>query len=370
MRESTVYLDHNATTPLCNAAREAMSAALAETGNPSSVHGFGRAVRARMEAARRDVASLVDARNADVWFTSGGTEANALAVAGVGRTRILVSAIEHDSVLAQTPDEARIPVDQSGVVDLAALARMLDASDDPVLVSVMWANNETGAVQPIAEVVSLAHARGGLVHCDAIQAAGRLPVSFAETGLDLMSVSAHKLGGPAGIGALIARKGLALTPLIKGGGQEQGRRSGTENLIGIAGFGAGAKTAEQSRGLWQTVARLRDGLERKIQETAQTARVMGGEAVRLANTSCITMPGVAAETQVMALDLAGFAVSAGSACSSGKVKRSHVLDAMEPDGEAAETAIRISLGLDTTEEEIDRLVDAWLELYKRSSRTS
>jgi cysteine desulfurase len=233
----------------------------------------------------------------------------------------------------------------------------------------MWANNETGAIQPIAEVVAIARRHGALVHSDAVQAAGRVAIDFTSAGLDLMTLSAHKLGGPSGAGALIVRDGLAPAPRNLGGGQELGRRSGTENLAGIAGFGAAAAVAAD-RSAVAGIAALRDGFEARLKAAAPEARILAADAPRLANTSCIAMPGVPAETQVMALDLAGIAVSAGAACSSGKVRRSHVLDAMEPGGSAAETAIRISLGWATEAADLDRLLDAWLALRARAGQRS
>jgi len=365
-----IYADYNATTPLRDEAREAMLAVMTAPGNPSSVHRAGRAARAVLERARRSVATLLGAAPEAVIFTSGGTEADLLALRGTGRKRILVSAIEHDAVLAVVGVE-RVPVLGNGLVDLAALKALLEAGAEPALVSVMWANNETGAIQPISEVVALAREHGALVHSDAVQAVGKLPVDFAASGLDLLSVSAHKIGGPAGVGALLTREGLALDPLITGGGQERGRRSGTENLSGIAGFGAAAEATAREMaagaGVMERVGKLRDRMERRILDAAPEARVLCRDVPRLPNTSCIVMPGMPAETQVMALDLEGIAVSAGSACSSGKVKRSHVIEAMEPGGAAAETAIRVSLGWSTTEAEVDQLADAWLKLYKRAN---
>ena len=339
------YLDWNATAPLRSEAREAVSASLAACGNPSSVHTAGRAARARIEEARDDVAALVGALPGQVTFTSGGSEANALALSG--HRRVLVSAIEHDSVSANAPEAERIAVTSSGLVDLADLECRLRASSEPALVSVMLANNETGVLQPLAEIVTLARDHGSLVHADAAQAAGRIPVDFHALGLDLMSLSAHKLGGPQGVGALIAGPRATLNPLIRGGGQERGRRSGTENGPGIAGFGAAAKAATTD---WSAIAGLRDAFETKLR--ALGGEIFAAEAPRLPNTSCLRLPGILAETLVIALDLAGIAVSAGAACSSGKVRPSPVLRAMGASEEAAREAIRISLGWSTTAEEI------------------
>ena len=361
-----VYLDHNATSPLRPEAFDAMAEALRAGGNASSVHRVGRAARTRIEAARRQVAELVGALPAEVVFTSGGTEANNLALSGARRRRMLVSAVEHDSVLKAATSMELVPVDGNGVVDLAALDLMLRKSREPALVSVMFANNETGVVQPIAEVVRLAAKAGALVHCDAVQGAGKLPLDLHGLGVDYLSLSAHKLGGPTGVGALVVRSGAPLVADRLGGGQELNRRAGSENVAGIAGFGAAAAVAHTSlkvAGL--NVSELRDRMERALLAIAPTASVFGGEVARLPNTSCISMPGVKADTQVMALDLAGVCVSAGAACSSGKVTRSPVLLAMAVEAAVADTALRISLGWNSQAGDIERLIDGWRDLYIR-----
>lgn len=359
MTRVPVYLDHNATSPLRPEAFEAMAEALRAGGNPSSVHRAGRAARARVEGARRQVGELVGARPAEVVFTSGGTEANNLALRGAGRSRVLVSAVEHDSVLKAAPDAEIVPVDRDGVIDLAALERGLQGT--PALVSVMAANNETGVLQPIAEVVRLARAANALVHCDAVQAVGKMPVDFGDLGVDYLSLSAHKLGGPMGAGALIVRDGAPFSSDRRGGGQEAYRRGGTENVAGIAGFGVAAALAKDG---FETTD-LRDRLETALRAIAPGTTVFGAGARRLGNTSCISMPGVAAETQLMALDLAGICVSAGAACSSGKVGRSTVLQAMGVEASLADTALRISFGWNTVPEDIDCLIAAWRDLYTR-----
>jgi cysteine desulfurase len=359
------YLDHNATSPLRPAALDAMVEALRAVGNPSSVHRAGRMARSRVDAARRQVAALIGALPAEVVFTSGGTEANNMAIDGSGRTRALVSAIEHDSVLKVAPKAEIIPVDVEGVVDLGALERMLALPGEPALVSVMFANNETGVLQPIADVVRLARQAGALVHCDAVQAAGKVRVDLHGLGVDYLSLSAHKLGGPTGVGALAIRSGAPFASDRRGGGQEANRRAGTENVAGIAGFGAAAAASRD--GL--AVDDLRDRLERSLLAIAPGARVFGAGARRLGNTSCMSMPGVKAETQVMALDLAGLCVSAGAACSSGKVHRSAVLAAMGVEDAVAETAIRISCGWNTESDDIERLIEAWRSLYIRVSQS-
>jgi cysteine desulfurase len=360
------YLDWNATAPARPEAAAAVAEALALGGNPSSVHRSGRAARQRVEQARVQVAALVGANPATVVFTSGGTEANHLALAGVAGRRILVSAIEHDSVRDAVSDAAVIPATAEGSVDLAALDALLAADPRPALVSVMLANNETGVIQPVRDAADIAHRYGALFHTDAIQAAGKIPVDVADLGVDLLTMSAHKLGGPQGAGALVVMESVALAALQRGGGQERGRRAGTENAPGIVGFGAAAAVAARDLDGFARIAALRDEAADRITSIAPEARIFGIEAPRLPNTLCIAMPGVAASTQVMALDLAGVMLSAGAACSSGKVRPSRVLAAMGASAEDASSAIRISLGWSTTRDEIDRLVDAWSALYRRT----
>ena len=355
-----VYLDYNATTPIKPAVVAAMTELLGRVGNPSSVHGFGREARRAVEAAREQVAALVGAKPAQVIFTASGTEANNLALRGFPEHAVLVSAIEHESVLRAAPDAPRIPVTADGVIDLAALDALLERAARPALVSVMLANNETGIVQPIAEIVALAHRRGALVHSDAVQGVGRLALDLTALDLDLLTVSAHKCGGPHGAAALIARTDPA--PLLVGGGQERGRRAGTENVAALAGFGVAATLAVAELAEAPSIARLRDGLEARVRAVSNRAVVIGAGQQRLPNTSCLALPGLKAETQVMALDLAGVAVSAGSACSSGKVAASHVLAAMGLPKRVARSAIRISLGWTTGDHDIDRFVAAWAAL--------
>jgi cysteine desulfurase len=362
---SSVYLDYNATAPLRPAAAEAMARAQGLTGNPSSVHSFGRQARAALETAREQVAALAGAKPAQVVFTSGGTEANNLALAGSGRARILVSTIEHDSILTAAPAAERIPVTAGGAVDLGALERLLQADRRPALVCVMLANNETGVIQPLADAVAIVHRAGALVHCDAVQAAGKLPLDFTALGVDLMSLSAHKFGGPKGAGALVVADAVPFTAQLRGGGQERGRRAGTENVAAIAGFGAAAAEAARDLPHLQAIAAMRDRLERDAVADVPATRIIGAGASRLANTSCLALPGVGAETLVMALDLAGVAVSAGSACSSGKVKASHVLAAMGVGPEIAGSAIRVSLGWASAAADVARFLAAWKEFAAR-----
>ncbi len=369
MTATIAYLDYNATAPIREAAAAAALDAMRIGGNPSSVHRLGRLARRAIDRSRRAVAALVGARPDEVVFTSGGTEANAMALGGFSGRRRIVSAIEHDSILAQ-PHEARIPVSADGVVDLAALEDLLEAPPQAAFVSVMLANNETGVIQPVADVVALAHARGALVHCDAVQAAGKMAIDFAALGVDLMSLSAHKIGGPQGVGALIVRDGLGLASGLVGGGQERGLRAGTENLAGIAGFGAAAEAARAEVGDWGRVAALRDDLEARLLAAQPDLPIFGRGAARLANTSCFAMPGVKSETQVIAFDLAGVAVSAGAACSSGKVSPSHVLRAMGAAADVSSAAIRISLGRGTAAAEIDRLMTVWAEVRRRAGNAA
>jgi cysteine desulfurase len=362
----TTYLDHNATTPLRPEAAAAMAEALAITGNPSSVHRFGRDARRRIEAAREAVAELAGARPEGVIFTSGGTEANNLALAGTARTRVLVSAGEHDSILNAAPGAVPIPLTGEGLVEPAALDARLGESETPALVSIMLANNETGAIQPVAGLARVARSHGALIHCDTVQAAGKLAFDIEDLGVDMISLSAHKLGGPPGVGALVLAGDLDVVPALRGGGQERGRRAGTENLPGIAGFGAAAQAALAGLDKAAALAGLRDEMERRLRQIAPDIRVFAEAAPRLPNTCCFAAPGLAAETQVMALDLAGVAVSAGSACSSGKVAPSHVLAAMGA-GAGAADAIRVSLGWTSEAGDIEHFLEAWGALYSRST---
>jgi cysteine desulfurase len=358
------YLDNNATVPVRPEVALAMADALGRTGNPSSVHRAGREARALLEQARESVAALVGAAPGQVVFTSGGTEANNQALQSISGAK-LVSAIEHDSVLAAAADAVRVPVDGHGVLDLESLEELLEKVR-PALVSVMLANNETGVLQPLSAVLACARRRGALVHCDAIQAAGKMPLDLEDLGVDFMALSAHKIGGPAGVGALVLGPGIEPVALLRGGAQERRRRAGTENLAGIVGFGRACELAAADTGWARRVGALRDRLEAAIAAIAPQAQVFGAEAPRLANTSCLTMPGVANQTQLIDLDLAGIAVSAGSACSSGKVGPSHVLAAMGVPADEAQTAIRVSLGWASTGSDVEQFVAAWGRLYERT----
>lgn len=370
MSEARTYLDHNATSALRPQAKAAMVDALDAGGNPSSVHTEGRAARRRVDVAREQVAGLVGARADMVIFTSGGTEANALALRGSGAERLIISATEHPAVM----DAARgsdlpvsiVPVDENGVLELEALERVLTNDNGKALISVMVANNETGVLQPIQEIVSLAQAHGALVHTDAVQAAGKITVSFPLLGIDMLTLSAHKLGGPQGVGALVVRDGLELTPMLLGGGQERRRRGGTENGPGIAGFGAAAQAAHTGLADYESNIRgLRDDLQAKLLESDPDLEIFSREADRLPNTLCFAHPEMTAETLLIAFDLEGIAVSSGSACSSGKVEQSPVLAAMGVEEALASGAIRVSLGWNSNVDDVERFADAWTKIAAR-----
>jgi cysteine desulfurase len=370
LARTETYLDWNATTPLRPEAASAMTAIFTRCGNPSSVHRWGRAARQAIEQARSAVAALLDAPSEGVIFVSGGTEGNHLALLGAGRDRVLVSAVEHDSVLRAIPQAEPIPVDQDGVVVLDALDRLLAADPRPALVSVMLANNETGVLQPTAAIGAVARTHGALFHCDAVQAAGKIALDTQTTGADFVTLSAHKLGGPPGVGALVVTGELELRPLLHGGGQEHGRRAGTENLAGISGFAAAAVAATEEIAVYDRVRALRDALEAELAAIAPEVVVLGAAAPRLPNTAAIAMPGVAAETQVIALDLDGVMVSAGAACSSGKVGPSHVLEAMGVGRDLVGSTIRVSLGWDSSEADVAHFLSAWTRLYRRCRGSS
>jgi cysteine desulfurase len=368
-----IYLDWNATTPLRPEAKEAMAAAWNLAGNPSSVHAEGRQARRLVEDARATIAGAVGALPRNVIFTSGGTEANALALTPKLRRgteppveRLLVSAIEHASVLAggrfSAATISTVGVTRSGLLDLDHLRAMLD-SGPPALVSVMLANNETGAVQPVAQAAEIVRSAGGLLHVDAIQAFGKIPFDINAIKADLVTLSAHKIGGPKGIGALVLAEGVrGFEPLLRGGGQERGHRAGTENVPGIAGFGAASKAAMHAQEKdTSRVEGLRDRLESGLRQTPGVI-VFSDNAPRLANTTLFTVPGLRAETAVIGFDLAGIAVSSGSACSSGKVQPSHVLQAMGFGPALAQGAVRLSLGWSTSSEDVDRCLEAWRKL--------
>jgi cysteine desulfurase len=373
MTAARTYLDYNASAPLREEARVAMLAAFAAPGNPSSVHAEGRRARAIIETAREEVARLINARPSEVVFTSGATEGNNCVMAA-GWETICVSGIEHDSVLAPARASGarliELPASTGGVAELQAIAGPLKRAAEGsgrVLLSLMLANNETGVIQPVAAATALARELGAAVHVDAVQGPGRIPVDFAALGADTLVLSAHKLGGPRGVGALVIRDGVSLPAFVKGGGQERRRRGGTENVSGIAGFGAAAQAVAREKDVVERMGRLRAMLEDGVLRATPAAVIVGKEERRIANTSCIAMPGKPAETLVIKLDLEGLAVSAGAACSSGKVGPSHVLEAMGLAPEITRSAIRVSLGPQTGEKDIAAFLAAWDKVAGRAA---
>ena len=383
MSRSRCYLDYNATAPLHSSARQACIDALDAVGNPSSIHSEGRRSRQIVETARESVGALVRAPADRVVFTSGGTEGAALALSptlqsrrgppGVGR--LLLSSTEHAAVLHGhrfPADRVRlIAVRPDGLLDGDDLAAALEEdAGTPALVAVQAANNETGVIQPIAEIAAQVHAEGGLVVCDAVQAAGRIPFELEASGADILILSGHKLGGPKGVGAVVLAEGVSFaSPLIGGGGQERGLRSGTENVPGIAGFGAAAREVLM-RADGPRLLALRERLERLLQGQHPGIVVFGRDADRLPNTTCFALPAARAETLVMALDMEGVAVSSGSACSSGKVASSHVLAAMGDAPHVNAGALRVSTGPATTEAEVDQFIEALGSVMHRMQRRS
>jgi len=376
------YLDWNATAPMRPQAREALRAALAVVGNPSSVHAEGRAARHLVEKAREQVAALIGAQPGNVFFTSGGTEANMLALTPAietagekrPRDRLFMSAIEHPSVRTGGRFSREliqdVPVMADGRADLAALAVAVGEASRP-LVSLMLANNETGVVQPVAEAATIVHAAAGLLHVDAVQGPGRIPCDIGPLAADLLTVSAHKIGGPKGVGAMVRRDEdiHVRDPLIRGGGQERGIRAGTENVAGIVAFGAAAEAArEQFTGEAAHVTRLREMLESGLKAISQNSVIFGETTERLPNTTLFAVEGMKAETAVIAFDLEGVAVSSGAACSSGKVQPSHVLAAMGVPPPLLHGAVRVSLGWASTEADVERFLDAWRKLTTALSK--
>lgn len=377
-----IYLDANAGAPLFAEARDAVVDALGRAGNASSVHAEGRRVRELVEAARTEVADAVSARTENVIFTSGATEAAALVLtprigtaAPVGR--LYVGATEHSCVLAggRFPASAvtRLPVLRSGVIDLAALEAALDLHDQeagPPYLALMLANNESGVIHPVAEAARLVKDNGGYVFCDAVQALGRIPVDIGALGVDFLALSAHKIGGPQGAGALVlADAKLCPDPLIMGGGQERRRRSGTENVAAIAGFGVAARHAQHHLSSSGRIAALRARLEQEIIAVSPEAEIVGASAERIANTTLFAVLGVSAEIAVIAFDLEGIAVSAGSACSSGKVAASHVLEAMGFSTDKARAGVRVSLPVSASDADIDCFIVAWRAIHSRMRRS-
>ncbi|MGZ9097560.1 MAG: cysteine desulfurase family protein [Micavibrio sp.] len=361
----SLYLDCNATMPIKPGVISVMSAVLGETGNASSIHRHGRVARKHIETARTQLASLIQTNPAYVFFTGGATESNNIVLKSFSGRHILTSAIEHPSVTESAPEADKIPVTTDGVVDLAALEKMLQTT--PALVSIMLVNNETGIIQPLAEIVRLIRKTSPTtqIHTDAVQAMGRIAIDFSALQVDFMSLSAHKMGGPQGAGALVMAPGAKIEKLFHGGGQEKRQRAGTENVAAIAGFGRASELAQTDMEKFQSLSVFRDEIEEKLLAAEPRLKIYGRNAPRVANTTQLALPGIAAETQLMALDLAGVSVSSGSACSSGTVKTSHVLQAMGIADQDAMGALRISLGWHTTKEEIDAFIAAWLDMHAR-----
>jgi cysteine desulfurase len=362
-----IYLDYNATSPLRPSVATAMAEVAMEPLNPSSIHGAGRRAKKLLEDARATIAQSLSAFPNEIIFTSSATEANLTVLRAFANERpMLTSSIEHASCgkAGRLLGATKIDVDAQGVLKLDQLEEKLKALGTPALVSVMLANNETGAIQPIAEIARIVHAHGGLLHCDAVQGLGKMPVDWGLLGADMLTICAHKVGGPVGVGALLVRNDLPIKPLFLGGGQELGRRAGTENIPYIVGFAALVKEVANCSEAAE-MERLRDWLQAELLAAAPDAIVFSSDVARLPNTLQLTMPGVESVTQLMNFDLAGFALSAGSACSSGRVEASHVLLAMGVAKEVAQTAIRISLGWGTTQTEVEKFADAWKAAYSR-----
>lgn len=360
------YLDHNATTPLKTEARDAMFDAVSFPGNASSVHKMGREARRRIEEARQKIAAFLNAGpKAVVIFTSGATEANNLVLKGCGAERILVSAIEHPSVLNAVPHREIIPVLKSGVVDVDALDKMLEGNGRQTLISVMAVNNETGIIQPVDKVVEIAKRRGALVHTDAVQAAGKIPLDLQKLGVDYLSLSAHKIGGPQGTGCLVLSNCVSVKPEILGGGQEKNMRAGTENLAGIAGFGVAAEMATRDLEKFHKLSVFRDRIETELKRISPESNFFGQGVSRIPNTTMFSLSGFSSETLMIAFDLEGICVSGGSACSSGTVKTSPVLKAMGVDDAEASSALRVSLGWNSTEKDADDFIRVWTKIYGR-----
>ncbi len=374
-KKTQIYLDYNATAALRPAARDAMLDVLNEQNcalNASSVHAFGRKGRKIVEGARGHVANLIGVPANQVIFNSGATEGNNTVLRYFAQNysdkAIFVSSIEHPSVLDPVPNAHKIPCKPDGTIDINALDQSLEETrktSEIALVSVMWVNNETGAIQDVSKISTIAHKHGALFHCDAVQAAGRLPVNLAENGIDFLTLSAHKIGGPQGAGALAFGLCGETPTLLFGGGQEKSARAGTENVAAIAGFGAAAKDSLEHMNHYQALGKWRDKLEDGLKSLTPSVIIHAEETPRVPNTSFFSLPDTSSETLLMALDLEGIALSNGSACSSGRVEPSHVLKAMGADEKTASSALRISMGWATKESDIDTFLTAWKKITER-----
>ena len=376
LNPKTIYLDYNATAPIKDAVIAEMTEVMRDVGNASSVHSFGRKAKMRLEESRKIIADMLNCRSSMVSFTSGGTEANNMAflsshLKGIPLKRLIVSAVEHDSFRGSYDrfdgEVIELPVDKNGLVSADDLKEALGADAAGTLVCILYVNNETGVIQDIKALAKTAHAAGALFHTDAIQALGKIMVDFKELGVDMMSISSHKIGGPQGVGSFIAREELEISPLISGGGQEFGRRNGTENIAGIAGFAKAVSLVPQNLRKIPQLLAMRDELEEHILSFAPDAIIFGKGSERVGTVSNIMMPNISSEIQVMAFDLAGICVSAGSACSSGKIKESHVIRQMGASAVEAGSSLRISLGWDSRAEELKIFYKIWTKLYQRKN---
>jgi len=357
----TIYLDYNATAPLLPGVFDAMRQSMERPTNPSALHAFGQQAKRWMNQARRDIATYIDVHPDHVIFTSGGTEANNFVLKGFRWGNVFLSAVVHDSVYKVLDSFEEIAVNEEGLLDLHALEDLLKVSKDPTLISIVLAHNESGVIQPLEDVVRLAKAYKAYVHVDAVQALGKVPFSFQKMGVDFLTLSAHKIGGPQGVGVLVAKDTLTLSPLMQGGGQERGHRSGTENVPGIVGFAESLK--RQPLDHMKNLKQWHHAMEEELEAFCNTLHIYGGNVERLPNTTCLSMPFVESATQVMHLDLNGIAVSMGAACSSGRTQISRSLQKMGPDPMFAKFAIRVSSGWDSTEEDFKKFTTSWKEMY-------
>lgn len=362
----SVYLDYNATAPIKSKIRDIIIEVMTNEGNASSVHGYGRRARKYIEDARNQVADLCSVKSNQIIFTSGATESINTVLNSYRDKRVLVSAIEHPAVLSCAPHAEIIPVTSDGVIDIDAYKKLLGEGEPPELVCVMLVNSEIGVIQPVEEISRLAHDHGALFLCDAVQGAGRIDISMDNLGADYMVLSAHKMAGPQGVGALITKESLDTPKFMLGGGQEKNSRAGTYNTAGIAGMGLAAKLAKEEFADYQKIGMLRDELENKIRQLSNNITIYGENSPRVVNTCNVGLKNVPAQTQMMALDLDGVAVSSGSACSSGSFKPSHVLTAMGVGEEDAKSALRISLGWATTSADINAFLESYKNIIERT----
>lgn len=377
MTKEIIYLDYNATVPIRPEVIDTMVEVMKEGGNPSSIHGVGRRAKMSMEDARTNIANIINCRAQMITFTSGGTEANNMALLCGLRSRLIISNAAHDSIINCSDRFLgrvdMLSVDKDGLIDLSALEKLLKEDGKDTIVSILYANNETGVIQDVKKIAEIVHTAGALLHIDAIQALAKIPVDFMNMGCDLMSISSHKTGGPQGVGALVAYETLPVLSAILGGGQEVGRRGGTENIAGIAGFGRAVSMVPNSLLKMKILKEWRDEIEQKLSAHTPNVIFIGKDALRLPNVSMIAMKDVSSDVQVMNFDLENICVSAGSACSSGKVKSSHVIDAMSDamsdDSNIASSSIRMSLGWDSKKEHVDAFIKCWTNQYDRKHLT-